>query len=947
MSLLPTDADRDHISVNPLPRTSTDELLERHSARYQSPAPRPTDAAENMLDTIGGALRGWLSSHERTASVSNKEGYSEQSGFNSSTTNLVAAGWTSPSPSQEALGGNASDQDNDDLHAERKEEEADQAPLYEDFTTIDWVRDMMREHRRRTRLLANHKPGIPIQFIKLLDASQGWILVTLVGICIGVVAALIDVVAAWLSDIRMGYCQNEWYVSKKICCMGSHSGDGSCDDWVDWSYGMSKIPHITFINIVMYTFFSSLFATACAYLVIKFAPYAAGSGSVEIKTILGGFIIKGFLGIRTLIIKGVGLPLTVASGLAVGKEGPMIHVACCIGNIFPRLFSAYDRNEARKREILSAASSAGVAVAFGAPIGGVLFSMEELSTYFPARTMLQSFYCALVASVTLSMIDPYRGKRVMYEVKYTRPWHFFELFPFLLLGVFGGLSGAFFIRMNLVMQALRKPAYSWSKRHPVLEVAVASVVTAIFCYFNIFTRIDSNELLEALFRECEGPVGDDGAGVCDKGATGYTIFLLLLALLMRVSLTIVSFGLKVPAGIFIPSMVWGALFGRVLGIGVQTLQKNASSWAIFASCNADVPCVTPGTYAILGAMAALCGVTRLTISLTVIMFELTGTLTYILPCMMVLMTAKLAGDAFEHGGLADIMIRINRFPFLDPREEGMHSHNHSPSHSPLTLDGLSASTSDAGDSPKSAKSVMTPVDELVCLYKVGYTIATIERLLNDSDYQGFPVLHAAQDRRIIGYITRGDLRHNLERAKARQGIPINGATAIYFGDVEFNEFISPMVLPSLAGPQKRSRSGSARPAVASADGGSIVLEFGQYVDKTPLTVQPRVAFEFVMDLFKKLGPRYVLVVEKGWLAGLITKKDLLQALYGEDVFALPDIYSIFGPIQLPSSGSRESRMFRRMAARRIRNARLNQESEFELHILPPTVVTSAAASPTV
>jgi chloride channel 3/4/5 len=72
-----------------------------------------------------------------------------------------------------------------------------------------------------------------------------------------------------------------------------------------------------------------------------------------VKTILGGFIINGFLDAKTLAVKAVALPLTVASGLCVGKEGPMIHLACAVGNIFPDFFPKYRNNEMRKREILS------------------------------------------------------------------------------------------------------------------------------------------------------------------------------------------------------------------------------------------------------------------------------------------------------------------------------------------------------------------------------------------------------------------------------------------------------------------------------------------------------------------------------------------------------------------------------------------------------------------
>jgi chloride channel 3/4/5 len=75
----------------------------------------------------------------------------------------------------------------------------------------------------------------------------------------------------------------------------------------------------------------------------------------------------------------------------------MVHVACCVGNIVCRLFPKYATNEAKKREVLSASAAAGVSIAFGAPIGGVLFSLEEASFYFPPKTLWRSFFCALVA----------------------------------------------------------------------------------------------------------------------------------------------------------------------------------------------------------------------------------------------------------------------------------------------------------------------------------------------------------------------------------------------------------------------------------------------------------------------------------------------------------------------------------------------------------------------
>lgn len=112
------------------------------------------------------------------------------------------------------------------------------------------------------------------------------------------------------------------------------------------------------------------------------------------------------------------------------------------------------------------------------------------------------------------------------------------------------------------------------------------------------------------------------------------VFSLLIATILRVCLVIISYGCKVPAGIFVPSMAVGASFGRMVGILVQALHESFPDSSFFAACEPDVPCITPGTYAFLGAAAALSGIMHLTVSVVVIMFELTGALVYILPTMV-------------------------------------------------------------------------------------------------------------------------------------------------------------------------------------------------------------------------------------------------------------------------------------------------------------------------
>lgn len=64
-----------------------------------------------------------------------------------------------------------------------------------------------------------------------------------------------------------------------------------------------------------------------------------------------------------------------------------MHIASCVGNIASRFFEKFDKNEGKRREIISASCAAGVAVSFGAPVGGTLFSLEEVSFFFPPKVM--------------------------------------------------------------------------------------------------------------------------------------------------------------------------------------------------------------------------------------------------------------------------------------------------------------------------------------------------------------------------------------------------------------------------------------------------------------------------------------------------------------------------------------------------------------------------------
>ncbi|GJJ71257.1 chloride channel 3/4/5 [Entomortierella parvispora] len=715
---------------------------------------------------------------------------------------------------------------------------------YEDFTTIDWVQDAVRERYRQTSKTAEANHSWASYLWESYEAGQAWLVVSLVGIVIGINAAFIAICTEWLSDIKLGHCSYAWWLNQKFCCWGVESEDGYCDEWSPWS-------GFAIIDYVFYLVFATSFAASAAFIVKRYARYAAGSGISEIKCILAGFIMKGYLGGWTLVIKSLGLAMSVAANLSVGKEGPSIHIACCAGHVVSRLFPKYQRSRAKSREIISASAAAGVAVAFGAPIGGVLFSFEEMSNHFPAKTMWRSFFCALVATVTLQTMNPYRtGKLVMFQVSYDRDWHFFEMIFFVLLGIFGGLYGALIIKYNVKVQHVRK---KYLADYGVIEAATLAFLTCTFAYWNIFMKIDMAESMNILFRECEG--SEDYMGLCKPENTWKMVALLFFALIMRILTCTISYGAKVPAGIFVPSMAIGALFGRMVGLIVRATQVAYPGFVLFSSCKPDVPCITPGTYAFLGAAAALGGVMRLTVCVVVIMFELTGALNYILPTMITLMVTKTVGDYFGRGGIADRYIRLNGYPFLDKEEHSF---------------GIAVSQ------------VMQK--DVTILPASGTRLDRVERLLADTNYQGFPIVEDSTSRTLIGYIGRQELRYVIDKAKRTRQVSPMAHCFFRPGSMESRQHMDQGAPGSMGGMDHTSTSDARRRGSIHEAGTSSehfehetnYVDFGPFIDQTPIAVHPKLPLETVMEFFKKMGPRVILVEHQGKLVGLITIKDLLK-----------------------------------------------------------------------
>lgn len=256
------------------------------------------------------------------------------------------------------------------------------------------------------------------------------------------------------------------------------------------------------------------------------------------------------------------------------------------------------------------------------------------------------------------------------------------------------MYGAYFSKLNFRWSRHVRSG-TWIKNYPVVEVILVTFVTAILSFLNPYTRMGGTELVYNLFAECREGSHNTHSGLCvldpPKQAAS-VIGAISIALLVKGIMTIVTFGIKVPAGIFIPTLGVGACAGRIVGVLIQWMQFSYPNNPAFAVCKGDLNCIVPGLYAMVGAAATLSGVTvsfflsigwssvvliilqRTTVSLAVIMFELTDTLTYVVPIMLSVLVAKTVADALEPKGIYDLVIELSQLPYLDAKHDYVWGH---------------------------------------------------------------------------------------------------------------------------------------------------------------------------------------------------------------------------------------------------------------------------------
>uniref|UniRef100_A0A0K8T5F2 Chloride channel protein n=1 Tax=Lygus hesperus TaxID=30085 RepID=A0A0K8T5F2_LYGHE len=604
-----------------------------------------------------------------------------------------------------------------------------------------------------------------------------------------------------------------------------------------------------------------------SFMVAYIEPVAAGSGIPQVKCYLNGVKIPRLVRLKTLFVKAAGVVCTVVGGLTAGKEGPMIHTGAVIAAGISqgkstsirtdfRLFR-YFREDHEKRDFVSGGAAAGVAAAFGAPIGGVLFSLEEGSSFWNQGLTWRIFFASSVSVFTLNLLlSTYHG--VPGQLSYygllnfghfdSLNYELFELILYMIMGAIGGMLGSFFIHINykLIVFRMRYIRARWLK---VIEACLVAAVTATVGMVMVYLVNDCRPLgtdptahpiqmycgdgeynaVAALW--LQNPENSVRALFHDEpgSQSAQTLIVFTLAYL---GLSIWTYGISVSAGIFIPCLLAGAGWGRLTG-------------KLLGHIFPDAAWIDPGKYALVGAAAQLGGVVRMTISLTIILIEATGNISFGLPLMITLMTAKWVGDYFTEA-FYDLHIQLQGVPILPWEPPAMS----------IELNALQV------------------MSYPVLAFGPTESIGTIVEALSSETYNGFPIVETTTNNplskakdglptvgKLRGLILRSQLIVLLQqRAYVENGYSNDGT------HLPLSEFRN-----------NYPRYCEIKDIYIANEEMDKTLDLRPYMNPSPYTVHDTASLPRIFRLFRALGLRHLVVVtDTNEVVGMVTRKDIAR-----------------------------------------------------------------------
>ncbi|HEY2299776.1 MAG TPA: chloride channel protein, partial [Jatrophihabitans sp.] len=315
-------------------------------------------------------------------------------------------------------------------------------------------------------------------------------------------------------------------------------------------------------------------------------------------------------------IKALASALCIGGGGSVGREGPIVQIGSALGST---IGSVTKVPEGRMRVLVACGAAGGIAATFNAPLAGVFFAMELILRDFAA----QSFGMVVLSSVTASVIGRAAfGNTAFLKLPSFTVTHPIEYALFAGLGLLAGGIGVAFTRALYFIEDLCDRVWRWPEW---ARPAAGGVVLGLLLF-----------VLPQMYGV--------GYPVLGAGAAGrYTLVFLLALLVGKMVATSLTIGIGGSGGVFAPSLFIGAMFGAIYGGLADHVMPGLAG--------------PVGAYALIGMGAVFAGAARAPITAVIILFELTGEYSIILPLMAAIVLATGVSHLLSHDTIYTLKLR--------------------------------------------------------------------------------------------------------------------------------------------------------------------------------------------------------------------------------------------------------------------------------------------------
>ena len=370
-------------------------------------------------------------------------------------------------------------------------------------------------------------------------------------------------------------------------------------------------------------------AVICALL--GWEPEIAGSGIPQVEAELRGQ--KDMKWLCVIAGKMIGCALAIGGGLALGREGPSIQLGAMVGKGFSR---AGHRLLTEERLLITCGAGAGLSAAFGAPLAGAIFALEELHRNFSAEVLLSTMAASAASDFVAANIfglEPVFGIGVEHSLPLTQYW------AVILLGIVLGFFGIIYNKtINLMQDTFDRIGRVFAAAADKLpggssynltdsklnvrgeRVARMGKLVAAFAFAFILLFVYPKALGSGSFLVEEISSGE------------FTLGALVVLLLIKFLFSTASFGSGSPGGIFLPLLVLGAVTG---GLCADVL-------ALVGFDNRYITAMV-----IIGMAGYFSAIVRAPVTGVILITEMTGDFTCLLPLVLASLIAYLIPEYFR------------------------------------------------------------------------------------------------------------------------------------------------------------------------------------------------------------------------------------------------------------------------------------------------------------